>query len=60
MVSVNVEAKKTVDVMIEKADELNIAVEKQENFILKFVLVDLQMLEFLFLEICLKNSHFLQ
>ena len=27
MVSVNVEAKKTVDVMIEKADELNIAVE---------------------------------
>ena len=26
MVSVNVEAKKTVDVMIEKADELNIAV----------------------------------
>ena len=34
MVSVNVEAKKTVDVMIEKADE--------------------------FLEICLKNSHFLQ
>ena len=82
MVSVNVEAKKTVDVMIEKADELNIAVEtldngatvidcgvnvdgsfkagELENFILKFVLVDLQMLEFQFLEIYLKNSHFLQ
>ena len=29
MVSVNVEAKKTVDVMIEKADELNIAVERR-------------------------------
>ena len=33
---------------------------KQENFILKFVLVDLQMLEFQFQEIYLKNSHFLQ
>ena len=31
MVSVNVEAKKTVDVMIEKADELNIAVETLDN-----------------------------
>ena len=31
MVSVNVEAKKTVDVMIEKADELNIAVETLGN-----------------------------
>ena len=31
MVSVNVEAKKTVDVMIEKADELNIAVATLEN-----------------------------
>ena len=28
MVSVNLEAKKTVDVMIEKADDLNIAVSK--------------------------------
>ena len=64
MVSVNVEAKKTVDVMIEKADELNIAVatevSRQENFIPKSVLVDLQMLEFQFLEICLKNLHSLQ
>ena len=31
MVSVNVEAKKTVDVMIEKADELNIAVATLDN-----------------------------
>ena len=31
MVSVNIEAKKTVDVMIEKADELNIAVATLEN-----------------------------
>jgi len=31
MVSVNLEAKKTVDLMIEKADELNIAVSKLEN-----------------------------
>lgn len=31
MVSVNLEAKKTVDKMIENADELNIAVEKLEN-----------------------------
>lgn len=31
MVSVNIEAKKTVDVMIEKADALNIAVETLEN-----------------------------
>ena len=31
MVSVNLEAKKTVDVMIEKADELNIAVETLGN-----------------------------
>ena len=31
MVSVNVEAKKTVDVMIEKADELNIAVSTLDN-----------------------------
>ena len=31
MVSVNIEAKKTVDVMIEKADELNIAVSTLEN-----------------------------
>ena len=67
MVSVNVEAKKTVDVMIEKADELNIAVatldnevSKQENYTLKYVLVDLQMLEFQFQAIYLKNSHFLQ
>ncbi len=31
MLSVNLEAKKTVDVMIEKADELNIAVSKLNN-----------------------------
>ena len=31
MVSVNLEAKKTVDVMIEKADDLNIAVSKLGN-----------------------------
>jgi len=31
MVSVNLEAKKTVDLMIEKADELNIAVSKLDN-----------------------------
>jgi methenyltetrahydromethanopterin cyclohydrolase len=31
MVSVNLEAKKTVDYMIEKADEINIAVSKLEN-----------------------------
>ncbi len=31
MVSVNLEAKKTVDYMIEKADELNVAVSKLEN-----------------------------
>jgi len=31
MVSVNLEAKKTVDVMVEKADELNIAVSKLKN-----------------------------
>lgn len=31
MVSVNLEAKKTIDLMIENADELNIAVEKLEN-----------------------------
>ena len=31
MVSVNIEAKKTVDVMIEKADELNIAVSTLDN-----------------------------
>ncbi len=31
MVSVNLEAKKTVDVMIEQADELNIKVEKLDN-----------------------------
>jgi methenyltetrahydromethanopterin cyclohydrolase len=31
MVSVNLEAKKTVDVMIEKADELNIAISKLSN-----------------------------
>ncbi|MDL2270485.1 methenyltetrahydromethanopterin cyclohydrolase [Methanobrevibacter sp. OttesenSCG-928-I08] len=31
MVSVNLEAKKTVDVMIEKADELNIAISKLNN-----------------------------
>ena len=76
MVSVNLEAKKTVDVMIEKQDELNIAVSqlsngatiiemlmevsKQVNFTLKFVLGVLLMLEFLFLVIYLKNSLFLQ
>ena len=31
MVSVNLEAKKTVDLMIENADDLNIAVHKLEN-----------------------------
>ncbi len=31
MLSVNLEAKKTVDLMIEKAEELNLAVEKLEN-----------------------------
>ena len=31
MVSVNLEAKKTVDVMIEKQDELNIAVSQLSN-----------------------------
>jgi methenyltetrahydromethanopterin cyclohydrolase len=31
MLSVNLEAKKTVDVMIEKADELNIAISKLDN-----------------------------
>ncbi|HEX3014428.1 MAG TPA: methenyltetrahydromethanopterin cyclohydrolase, partial [Methanobacterium sp.] len=31
MVSVNLEAKKTVDLMIKDADELNISVEKLEN-----------------------------
>ncbi|KZX17323.1 methenyltetrahydromethanopterin cyclohydrolase [Methanobrevibacter filiformis] len=31
MVSVNLEAKKTVDILIEKADELNIAVSKLDN-----------------------------
>ena len=72
MVSVNLEAKKTVDVMIEKQDELNIAVSQLSNGAtiidcgvnvdgsFKFVLVVLLMLEFLFLVIYLKNSLFLQ
>ena len=55
MVSVNVEAKKTVDVMIEKADELNIAVATLDNGATVIdcgVNVDGSFK-------CLKNSHFL-